>query len=166
MSRYCFPPAGITGLSAFKALQRDVHSMSKGTMREESKDNILAADLQKAKGSENSVISGLESFVHSVQGTLGLTSQSKPESQHAKFDFKKTNFDKIVETSTSYQGIDVTVYKSRETGLKVFIANIDSPIVSLHRFSIVDFRYKGVSHLLQRFETIVAVLMYIPRKLN
>jgi hypothetical protein len=46
-------------------------------------------------------------------------------------DSKKTNFDRIIETSTSYDGVIVTMYKSRETGLKVLVANVEMPIVCL-----------------------------------
>jgi hypothetical protein len=40
-----------------------------------------------------------------------------------------TNFDRIVKTATSYEGIDVSLYQSRETGLKVLIADVETPIV-------------------------------------
>jgi hypothetical protein len=42
----------------------------------------------------------------------------------------KTNFDKIVEMDTSFEGINVCLYQSRETGLKVMVANVEGPIVS------------------------------------
>ena len=41
----------------------------------------------------------------------------------------KTNFDQIVESTTSYDGIIVSMYKSRKTGLKVLVANVQVPIV-------------------------------------
>jgi hypothetical protein len=40
-----------------------------------------------------------------------------------------TNFDRIIKTATSYEGIDVSLYQSRETGLKVLIADAETPIV-------------------------------------
>ena len=46
-----------------------------------------------------------------------------------------TNFDRIVQTPTSFAGIDVSLYRSRETGLKVLIANVEMPIVSPHDLS-------------------------------
>lgn len=45
-----------------------------------------------------------------------------------------TNFDKIVGTETAYDGISVSLYKSRETGLKVLIADVETPIVLSSRF--------------------------------
>ena len=39
------------------------------------------------------------------------------------------NFDKIFHGPTSYEGINVTFYKSRETGLKVMVADAQIPIV-------------------------------------
>jgi len=41
----------------------------------------------------------------------------------------ETNFDKIFHGPTSYEGIDITFYKSRETGLKVMVADAQIPIV-------------------------------------
>ena len=64
-----------------------------------------------------------------MKDSHGVTSEPKSEPEHNKVNLNNTNFEKVVETSTSYRGIDVTLYKSRETGLKVLIANIDSPIV-------------------------------------
>jgi hypothetical protein len=40
-----------------------------------------------------------------------------------------TNFEKIFHGPTSYEGIKVTFYKSRETGLKVMVADAQIPIV-------------------------------------
>src|ERR1700736_1789671 len=55
----------------------------------------------------------------------------KPGSLHIpNFDVSKTNFDRIITTPTSFDGIDVSMYKSRETGLKVIIANVEVPIVN------------------------------------
>jgi len=50
-------------------------------------------------------------------------------SAKTKADGSGTNFDKIVETATSHEGINVSLYKSRETGLKVLIADVETPIV-------------------------------------
>jgi hypothetical protein len=44
-------------------------------------------------------------------------------------DSTKTNFDRIISTPTSFDGIEVSMYKSRETGLKVLVANVEVPIV-------------------------------------
>jgi len=62
-----------------------------------------------------------DSFTRAISEGL-FTSNHKMKEGH-------TNFDKIITTATSFDGIDVSLYKSRETGLKVLIANVEVPIV-------------------------------------
>jgi len=66
----------------------------------------------------------------SVNGDLGFAGRSASD-KHFKHVNSNTNFDRITETPTSFAGIDVSLYKSRETGLKVLIANVEMPIVRL-----------------------------------
>jgi len=79
-------------------------------------------------------MNGVTSIAQSIKNALGFETSASPSSQRPKVHEKKTNFDKIVHTSTSYDNIDVTLYKSRETGLKVLIANVEVPIVCLVLF--------------------------------
>jgi len=81
--------------------------------------------------SEDTIVSGLGSIAQSIKPTIGF--DTTPTNGQIKFNntTTETNFDKIVETPTSYEGINVSLYKSRETGLKVFIANVEVPLVSL-----------------------------------
>jgi hypothetical protein len=60
-----------------------------------------------------------------------LESGMEQESMDRPFNVtdNKTNFDQIVESTTSYDGISVSMYKSRKTGLKVLVANVQVPIV-------------------------------------
>lgn len=47
--------------------------------------------------------------------------------------YMENNFDLVMETNTSYDGVDVSMYKSSRTGLRVFVGGMDVPIVpSLH----------------------------------
>lgn len=64
-----------------------------------------------------------------VLNSLGTHARATPSRNTDNFDSTKTNFDRIIETSTSYDGVAVTMYKSRETGLKVLVANVEVPIV-------------------------------------
>src|SRR5271154_2393515 len=61
-----------------------------------------------------------------------VTSQDKKNPTHL---VGTTNFDRIAQTPTSFAGIDVSLYRSRETGLKVLIANVEMPIVCPHDLS-------------------------------
>ena len=70
-----------------------------------------------------------DSLNGSVSSDLGFgRSTSDMQPMHVT---SNTNFDRIAETPTSFAGIDVSLYKSRETGLKVLIANVEMPIVRL-----------------------------------
>lgn len=75
--------------------------------------------------SEDTTPSGLGSIAESIK-TTDSTLAIKFGSTSAN-----TNFDKIVETATSYEGINVSLYKSRETSLKVLVANVEVPVVCL-----------------------------------
>lgn len=79
--------------------------------------------------SEDSMTSGVGSISQSIETALGF--EAPHTKNQVKFNDTKTNFDKIIETSTSYEGIDVSLYKSRETGLKVLIANVEVPVVCI-----------------------------------
>ena len=58
-----------------------------------------------------------------------VLSESLNESGHDM----EGGFDLIVETDTSYEGIKVSMYRSSKTGLKVLVADVDTPIVpALH----------------------------------
>ena len=70
-----------------------------------------------------------DSLNGSVNGDLGFGRSASDK--HFKHVTSNTNFDRITETPTSFAGIDVSLYKSRETGLKVLIANVEMPIVRL-----------------------------------
>jgi hypothetical protein len=78
--------------------------------------------------SEDTTPSGLGSIADSIKTTVG--SDSTPAIKFSNTS-ANTNFDKIVETATSYEGINVSLYKSRETGLKVLVANVEIPVVCL-----------------------------------
>jgi hypothetical protein len=68
----------------------------------------------------------------SVNGDLEFG--RRPSGKQTKHVNSNTNFDRITETPTPFTGIDVSLYKSRETGLKVLIANVEMPIVPLAYF--------------------------------
>ena len=76
--------------------------------------------------SEDTVMSGLGSIAQSIKTSPGFDSTPANDLSNTATE---TNFDKIVETATSYSGINVSLYKSRETGLKVLIANVSVPVV-------------------------------------
>ena len=78
--------------------------------------------------SEDTVASGPGSIAESIK--TSVVSDSTPAIKFGNTS-TNTNFDKIVETATSYEGINVSLYKSRETGLKVLIANVEVPVVCL-----------------------------------
>jgi len=65
----------------------------------------------------------------SVTGDLGFGRSAS--GKQTKYVNSNTNFDRIIETPTSFAGVGVSFYKSRETGLKVLIANVEVPIVCL-----------------------------------
>ena len=69
--------------------------------------------------------SGSDAILHTMRPHIGWANGSAK----TKADGSGTNFDKIVETATSHEGINVSLYKSRETGLKVLIADVETPIV-------------------------------------
>jgi hypothetical protein len=75
------------------------------------------------------VMNGLGNMAGTVRKALGFETDSTPLKSTTAIHSTATNFDKIVETNTSYDGIDVSLYKSRETGLKVLIANVEVPLV-------------------------------------
>src|SRR5205814_8391577 len=77
-----------------------------------------------------------------------------------KFDIANTNFDKIAEIPTSYEGIYVSLYKSRETGLKVLIANVEVPVVGLRLLRMLTSRCRDILPSLLKSSMIVDVLMY------
>jgi hypothetical protein len=74
-------------------------------------------------------MNGLGDLAGTVKKALGLETRSAPLKPGHTIPSTATNFDKVVETPTSYDGIDVSLYKSRETGLKVLIANVEVPLV-------------------------------------
>jgi hypothetical protein len=76
---------------------------------------------------------GVGSIPSSIK--MGSGFDLAPAKEANKVNGTKTNFDKIVETSTSYEGIDASLYISRETGLKVLIANVEVPVVCLNYLS-------------------------------
>lgn len=108
---------------------------------------------------EGTVMNGLGDLAGTVKKALGFETNSAPLKSSQTSPSAATNFDKVVETSTSYDGIDVSLYKSRETGLKVLIANVEIPLVCSSA-GFVDDRSMGISRWLQRFGMIVGVLMY------
>src|SRR5271170_7286197 len=68
----------------------------------------------------------------SVHGDLAVAGYARSVSSHDRNPSQlvgTTNFDRIAQTPTSFAGIDVSLYRSRETGLKVLIANVEMPIV-------------------------------------
>jgi len=69
--------------------------------------------------------SGSDSILQTIKQQIGWENSGTKTNG----DGAGTNFDKIVETTTSYEGINVSLYKSRETGLKVLIADTETPIV-------------------------------------
>jgi hypothetical protein len=95
-----------------------------------------------AARSEGSVISGVGSIAHLKTTDEFETSSGKTRNNANEL---KTNFDKIVETPTSYEGIDVSLYKSRETGLKILIANVEVPVVMFQAFNVLILRYLDIS---------------------
>jgi hypothetical protein len=62
--------------------------------------------------------------------TLAFEANSTSSFRKSKLNDTRTNFDEIIETATSFEGISVSLYKSRETGLKVLLANVEVPIVT------------------------------------
>ena len=74
-------------------------------------------------------MNGVSYVTSSIKTALGVETNVSPLKARNENGSTGTNFDKIVETSTSFDGIDVSLYKSRETGLKVLIANVEVPIV-------------------------------------
>jgi hypothetical protein len=90
-------------------------------------------------------------IAHSIKTTLGLGNSESPANVHSPHSGTTTNFDKIIEIPTSFQGIDVSLYKSRETGLKVLLANVDVPIVlSDVVLGLYILRFTDISPWLQR----------------
>ena len=81
--------------------------------------------------SEDTTMSGFGSIAPSIETTVGFDTTPANGQIKSSHTTTKTNFDKIVETDTSYEGINVSLYKSRETGLKVLIADVQVPVVSL-----------------------------------
>ena len=78
----------------------------------------------------------------SSDGATGATSNAlafgdNTASKHraSKAEDGKTNFDKIIDTDTSFERIHVSLYKSRETGLKVMVADVEVPIVDYHKYA-------------------------------
>jgi len=69
--------------------------------------------------------SGSDSILQTIRPNISWPNEGAKTRAHGA----GTNFDKIVETATSYEGINVSLYKSRETGLKVLIADVKTPIV-------------------------------------
>ena len=71
-----------------------------------------------------------------------------------------TNFDKVFHGPTSYEGINVTFYKSRETGLKVMVADAQIPIVVPFSCVKLNRRYMATLPFQQKFSMILDVHMY------
>ena len=104
-------------------------------------------------------------FKDVVMAGFGTIAQSPGfESTHAngpiKFNTANTNFAKIAEIPSSYEGIHVSLYKSRETGLKVLIANVEVPVVCLKLLRMLTSRCRDTLPSLLKSSTIVDVLMY------
>lgn len=74
-------------------------------------------------------MNGLGDLAGTVKKAFGFETNLAPLKREHASHSTSTNFDKIVQTSTSFDGIDVSLYKSRETGLKVLIANVEVPLV-------------------------------------
>lgn len=85
----------------------------------------LVQTLKHLRQSSGDVLNG------SIHGDLGYGRNVSSEDKHPLDLAGNTNFDRIVQTPTSFTGIDVSLYRSRETGLKVLIANVEMPIVCL-----------------------------------
>jgi hypothetical protein len=69
------------------------------------------------------------SFTATVKNVLQSGTEQVTVNSAYNITDNKTNFDQIVESTTSYDGINVSMYKSRKTGLKVLVANVQVPIV-------------------------------------
>lgn len=116
---------------------------------------------QTSVETEDTIMNGLGAVAPSVQHTAGLGKREMQAQDGLDMATNKTNFYKIADTPTSYEGISVSLYKSRQTGLKVMIANVEMPLVCLTPLlSLMSVRYPDISLLPQRFSTTVAVLMY------
>lgn len=75
------------------------------------------------------VMNGLGNMTGTVKKAFGFEGSSTPLKPDNAIPSTATNFDKIVETKTSYDGIDVSLYQSRETGLRILIADVEVPLV-------------------------------------
>lgn len=106
---------------------------------------VSSADEQEhdSISSQDASTNSMGAIAHSIKTALGFGNDVPQTNAHSILSGAKTNFDKIVETSTSFQGISVSLYKSRETGLKVLIANVDVPIVC---FYVCPFRLRIKVH--------------------
>lgn len=92
----------------------------------------IVQDIRRHSTSEgrDSTVSDSGSFTTTIKKSLGFGLEQNSMNGVAKGQDTGTNFDQIVESSTSYDGINVSMYKSRKTGLKVMIADVQVPIVS------------------------------------
>jgi hypothetical protein len=79
--------------------------------------------------SEESVASGGSPGTASHAIATQLANNATPRHDHGS----PTNFDRIITSDTLYEGITVTVYKSRETGLQVMFGHVEVPLVRVLR---------------------------------
>ena len=81
--------------------------------------------------SEDTIMSGVGAIAQSIKPASNFNTAHGNSQIKFKSPIAKTNFDQVVESATSFEGISVSLYKSRETGLKVIIANVEIPVVCL-----------------------------------
>ena len=106
---------------------------------------------------DETVMNGHGNMAGTVKKAFGFESTSTPLKSDNAIPSTATNFDRIVETKTSYDGINVSLYKSRETGLKILIADVEIPLV--HPFlECFDGRFMDFLLWRQRFGMIAGVL--------
>jgi hypothetical protein len=80
----------------------------------------------------DSTVSDSSFIATAIKKAVGFGMEHNSVNEVGKSKETGTNFDQITESSTSYDGINVSMYKSRKTGLKVLIADVQVPIVSFH----------------------------------
>ena len=86
---------------------------------------------QTSVETDDAVMTGVGGTAHWIKFALAHETEKTAVQNEPDIQGTKTNFDKITEMPTSYEGINVCLYRSRETGLKVLIANVEMPLVYL-----------------------------------
>lgn len=94
----------------------------------------IVQDIHQHNASEgrDSTVSDSSFYTTAIKKAVGLGMEYNSVNEVDKSKETGTNFDQIFEPTTSYDGINVSMYKSRKTGLKVLIADVQVPIVLFH----------------------------------